>query len=108
MRLLLEKNLKVIPDGNEFNDLIKSYGKSLDNKSLNKKFPNIRAEAKKKSIKLFYQNFWHGLFPARLIIENKKQNKTEVILSIKFYRYNQTIDNIFPFFMGRLIYEESF
>ena len=103
LRKKLEKKLKITPDGNEFSNLIKSYGKLLDKKSSKNK-----NDAKKKSIKLFYQNFWHGLYPAKVQISPSKETANEVLLKIQFFEYKQDIKNLFPFFLGELIYHSAF
>jgi len=94
---LLRKELgEYNPLGNEFIDLIKTLVKKSDNMDYLKNL----------SKKLFYQNFWHGLFPAKLKIKPPKSNDS-VLMYIDF-DYQDVPENSFPYFLGKLIYDESF
>jgi hypothetical protein len=53
------------------------------------------------SIKLFYQSFWHGLFPMQI-----KTTFYADLQTVKFYI--EPLTNAFLFFMGQTIFEEGF
>ncbi|MHA1887617.1 MAG: hypothetical protein ACTSX0_06300 [Promethearchaeota archaeon] len=85
------------PLGNEFIDLIKTLVRKSDNMDYLKNL----------SKKLFYQNFWHGLFPASLNVARQREDKDSVVMFVNF-EYKDIPENSFPYFLGRLIYSESF
>lgn len=96
------KKEHLFANGVKFHDMIQYIGKSLDDKK------NFRDKVRDRlSKKLFYQNFWHGLFPARLFIENPEKDQKDVKISIEFIQ-DILLDNSFPDFLGKLIYDESF
>ena len=74
--------------------------------SLTKKSQNYR-DLQKDSVKLFYQNSWHGLYPARFNIAPTRLDKDSVAMFVNFNKNNYT-EGCFPEILGRLIYRESF
>lgn len=95
---LLRKELgEYNPLGNEFIDLIKTLVRKSDNMDYLKNL----------SRKLFYQNFWHGLFPASLNVAPQREDKDSVAMFVNF-EYKDIPENSFPHFLGKLIYDESF
>ena len=95
------------PKGNKFSDLIKSRVKKGDFiKNPVKKSKDIE-HLKNLSKQLFYQNFWHGLFPASLKVAQKSPDKNSVTMFVNF-EYKDIPENSFPHFLGKLIYGESF
>lgn len=84
------------PTRNEFSELMKDLGKHKD-----------RSSIKDSSIKLFYQNFWHGLFPAQLKLIGDPKGKGSVLMFIDF-DYKPIPKSSFPYFLGLLIFNESF
>jgi len=81
------------PSRSEFNEVLKDVWKQ-------KKF------AKKHSKKYFYQNFWHGIFPAQLCVNNP-DSKDSVQMFVNF-DYQDL--KKFPFLneLAKSIYSEAF
>jgi len=95
---LLRKELgEYNPLGNEFIDLIKTLVKKSDNMDYLKNL----------SKRLFYQNFWHGLFPAYLNVAPHLEDKDSVAMFVNF-EYKDIPKDSFLYYLGKLIYNESF
>ena len=103
LRYKLEKDLKISPKGNEFYELMKTFGKASEIKKI-----DLKEEIRKNSKELFYQNFWHGLFPARLNLSSKiLEDKPSVRMFINL-NFKEISKKSFPYFIGKLIFNESF
>lgn len=99
------KEEKIIYRGHFFQDMIEGIGESCKPAS-KKSFSKIKIE--KYSMKWFYQNFLHGLFPANLIAKNPGKHDS-VQIDVYFGKKDQVLpENSYPYFLGKLIYKESF
>lgn len=90
------------PHKDDFNSLLIDMGYKI---SKNKYFDIDTV--KHNSIKYFYQNFWHGIFPAKKEVKELRKNKTSVAMFVNFIN-NQVPNDSFPYFLGKCIYNESF
>jgi len=102
LKRFLENN-KIYPDGNFFNQLLESIGGSLRKESN----PDLKKFVAKNANRYFYQNLWHSIFPARLCIKNPKEGKDSILMIVNFERAHLQEDS-FPFFLGKLIFNEAF
>jgi hypothetical protein len=100
----LLSEFKMKPDfgshDNYFLFLFKEYGEAPEKYEGNL-YGILREEVRSRSLRLFYQIFWHGLFP--LWIKSNYGN----FQSVNFNIEPIPIDS-FPFFLGRLIFKYSF
>ena len=97
------QNNKYNPDKNDFNSIIRTIGSNIGTRVYEFDVNEVR----RKSKKIFYQNFWHGIFPANLYVAKPKTDTSGVAMFINF-RIDDLNKNSFPYFLGRCIYNESF
>ncbi|MFA4837910.1 MAG: hypothetical protein WC703_00360 [Candidatus Neomarinimicrobiota bacterium] len=102
LKRFLEDN-KIYPDGNFFNQLLEGIGNSLRRES----DPDLKNIVAQNAKRYFYQNLWHSIFPAKLCVKDPMEGKDSILMLVKFERVNIQ-DNSFPYFLARLIWNESF
>ena len=93
----------LIISNDQFRDLMRFFGE------LASKDPNMKLHVQKQSLSLFYQSFWHGVFPTRH--SRIKTASTRGGLSVKIYIdfYDEQIYNYnFLVFLGKAIWRNSF
>ena len=88
------------PDNNTFSTIVKNYGKVSKNKRT----------MKKKSTRLIYQMFWHGIFPCFISMPSpsKGKRKDSVPAYINFIDNKLPPTKTFPYVLGQMIFKESF
>jgi hypothetical protein len=101
----LNKEFKSKPDigesDNYFLSLLNYFGKASEI-SDGSRARISREYIRERSIRLFYQGYWHGLFPLWLNF-----HKDGIIHSVNFV-IEQVKDDTFPFFLGRMIFRYAF
>lgn len=102
-RKLLDIDQYVAVRGNEFQELVKCLGD----------MPKQKGEDLKRDIRqqwsrtLLYQQFWHGMFPCKLNLASPREDSKGVAMFINFPSAPMPA-NTFPFFLAKLIFNESF
>lgn len=102
LKRFLEDN-KIYPDGNFFNQLLGGIGDSLRRRP-NLQLKNVITE---KALSYFYQNLWHSIYPARLCVKNPIEGKDSILMFVNFDRV-RLLEESFPYFLGKLIFNEAF
>ncbi|MBC8213132.1 MAG: hypothetical protein H8E71_00605 [Candidatus Marinimicrobia bacterium] len=88
------------PDNIAFSTIVRNYGWYIDN---NQTIQN-------KSVKLFYQMFWHGIFPCFMSMPspNQRDRSDSVPAFIKFNDNKKPPPESFPYTLAQMIYRRSF
>ncbi len=88
---------------NQYFKMVDAYGKSFESFEDNGAFlETIRNKIQESSMILLYRSYWHGLFPLYLEPTSFGSN-TE-----KFDTAEKLMPGTFPYFLGKLIFAESF
>jgi hypothetical protein len=66
-----------------------------------------RKSIKGKTVKLLYQNFFHGIFPAEMEVANVKGEENRVAMFV-YFEFRELPKGSFINYLAGLIYNEAF